>query len=694
VYTKTDRVGTYCLVDMELWLDLLGIKPKAEKSADSVDKIDLMAYNGNEDKTGKDNSFDVVFMVDQVNYSDEQLVMIKDKITETSAAIWKRTPDATVVIYGYNGDGITHFTRYGRAGSENPEALNVMLNRLVHLSGVETVIVSKAIDDLISESEITNRKTYAFMFLDAVYDYTEISPRNSFGVLNKIENGEYDVNISVVSNVPLEDTSDDEKNKCYAIRLYEKTGGISIDAIDFVEKALKHIYGEKNNQLGAYNAIIATGYHTVVLDAPITSGYRDAAEDVRVNPQNLERYRRSGMVDTDKDGLLDFQEINFEIYGKEGFLVQFDEEGYLKELPLATVCSDLYINTKGKDGAKPLTYVEKGWKAFENSIYYKDLSEIHILPINSDPTNEDGDGVSDARENEIKDKNPLILDNVRILYNDKYTTEYDVDIYLEKVYKTAGGEDLVKYLMEDYFDTDSKIDVNTISDEWWYIYCSRFNKYVQQAYPYYSNLITQSTPQRLVPIPSEVHYFRNNLNRAPATLGALIEENKEKHNWILLSVSESVFHMYGDGGEYNVKFVSNDGYQMFEAVYSCNYENYSDSPLIDCKSDIHNCATYNFTGPKDVVSHAFYDVTPYFLYYTVPDVYNPYLKDLQTIGFLFDRNLGCSLTYAGYKYLTGDLSKFGAEENLYKYNNNSDAKEKRDNLITYIPIDCIKSEKD
>lgn len=98
------------------------------------------------------------------------------------------------------------------------------------------------------------------------------------------------------------------------------------------------------------------------------------------------------MADTDKDGLLDFQEINFEIYGKDGLLVQFDEKGNIKELPLATVCSDLYVNTKGKDGEKPLTYVENGWKAFEDSIYYSDLSKIHILPINSDPTSVDGDG--------------------------------------------------------------------------------------------------------------------------------------------------------------------------------------------------------------------------------------------------------------------------------------------------------------
>lgn len=372
-------------------------------------------------------------MVDQVNYSNEQLDVIKDKIAETSTEIWKRTPEATVVIYGFNGDGKTHFKKYGRAGSENPEALAVLLDNLTHAESVGTVIISKAINHLITESDISENRIYCFTFFDLLYDLTEVLPDNSQHKLDEIKSGKYDVNISIVSNIPEESENNSGEKENYATALYNQTNGISIDIIDFVEKSLKHIYGEKSNKFGAYNAIIATGYHTIVLDAPITIGYREAAEDVKKNPQNFERYKRSGMVDTDDDGLLDFQEINFEIYGKEGLLVQFDEEGYIKELPLATVCSDLYVNTKGKEGAKPLTYVEKGWKAFEDSIYYSDLAEIHILPIKSDPTSVDGDcdGVID-----IKDVSPLsIKQNVKYaqnLYkNNSSKFEYDQQFYMD-----------------------------------------------------------------------------------------------------------------------------------------------------------------------------------------------------------------------------------------------------------------------
>lgn len=416
VYTTTDRMGTYCLVDIELWLNLLGIKPTNdiienidENYDSSVDTIELMAYNVNSDttdsiSTGNKDSFDVVFMVDQVNYSNEQLEVIQDKILETSNAIWDITPSATIVIYGYNGDGRSHFEKYGRAGSENPEALNAMMNKLVHFNGINTVIISKAIDDLITENNITGNKIYCFNFFDSLYDYTELVPNNGNNALDDIKSGKHDINISIVSNVPKENKKENEKNECYATALYNKTGGIEIDAINFVEKALKHIYGENSNQFGAYNAIIATGYHTIVLKAPITESYRNAANDVKANPQNIELYRKSGMVDTDDDGLLDFQEINFEIKAGDNYLIQFDANGKMKDLPLALLCKLLHDNS-----GKELTYVENGWKSFEDSIYYKDLSEIIILPILSDPTNiySDFDAYSDYDEvNEYK-SNPL-----------------------------------------------------------------------------------------------------------------------------------------------------------------------------------------------------------------------------------------------------------------------------------------------
>lgn len=88
------------------------------------------------------------------------------------------------------------------------------------------------------------------------------------------------------------------------------------------------------------------------------------------------------------------------------------------------------------------------------------------------------------------------------------------------------------------------------------VYCYRLNKYVKEAYTFKI-------------MPAEVHYFRNNLNRAPSSLAELLKINDTKKSWLLLSVNDSVFHMYGTGGEFNVKFVSSDVDQVLKPCMIC-----------------------------------------------------------------------------------------------------------------------------
>jgi hypothetical protein len=66
----------------------------------------------------------------------------------------------------------------------------------------------------------------------------------------------------------------------------------------------------------------------------------------------------------------------------------------------------------------------------------------------------------------------------------------------------------------------------------------------------------------------EIHYFRNKLNKVTTSLNHLLEINQslpKVRKWILLPPAESRFHMYGENGVYNLKFLSADG--TFEAIY-------------------------------------------------------------------------------------------------------------------------------
>jgi hypothetical protein len=55
------------------------------------------------------------------------------------------------------------------------------------------------------------------------------------------------------------------------------------------------------------------------------------------------------------------------------------------------------------------------------------------------------------------------------------------------------------------------------------------------------------------------HYFRINFSRAPPTLAEMIyiiKTNKSLFKWKLMTPGYSVLHMYGDGGEYNIIYIS------------------------------------------------------------------------------------------------------------------------------------------
>lgn len=146
----------------------------------------------------------------------------------------------------------------------------------------------------------------------------------------------------------------------------------------------------------------------------------------------------------------------------------------------------------------------------------------------------------------------------------------------------------IKVMMEDYY---SYRNPDSIPDVYWDRYCNKFNSYVREYGSVYQ----------------ELHYFRNNLNRAPSTLEEMIctINSASGATWRLLSVGASVYHMYGENGEYNLKFVSDDG--KYEGVYDKN-----GTELTEVNDPI-NMGTYNYADPVDnPIGHFFFDVTTYY----------------------------------------------------------------------------------
>ena len=136
----------------------------------------------------------------------------------------------------------------------------------------------------------------------------------------------------------------------------------------------------------------------------------------------------------------------------------------------------------------------------------------------------------------------------------------------------------------------------TISDENWLKFCLFFNECVNEYGTVDENL----------------HYFRIKLNRAPATLDEMINLINSTSNindkWIMCSPYKGRFHMFGDDGAYNVKFISsNTTNNIYEAVYDKNGN-------IITENDNYgkNMGTYNYaSSSKQAKKHTKYDVKTY-----------------------------------------------------------------------------------
>ena len=209
------------------------------------------------------------------------------------------------------------------------------------------------------------------------------------------------------------------------------------------------------------------------------------------------------------------------------------------------------------------------------------------------------------RDGILDDVDPERL--VKNMYIDLGSSEYMADMisrfeesdYMKNIYpyEPLHKNPLVNSEPKEYYDTLIDImiaDINSsdlyylVSDENWERFCSFFNHCMIRG-----NAIT---PKK--------HYIRNKLNRAPETLREMFVESEQ---WILCEVDDSAFHMYGEDGGYNLKFISLCG--KYEAVYDKNGE------LLTEHNNPTNMGTYNYVNYKvDAVAHGVWDVIPYELY--------------------------------------------------------------------------------
>ena len=201
-------------------------------------------------------------------------------------------------------------------------------------------------------------------------------------------------------------------------------------------------------------------------------------------------------------------------------------------------------------------------------------------------------------ENEIKGKTEtLVLPNPSTVKYDLPIEYYNVnDVISLRKYALQFGKEkaiskaAINIMMEDVNKCEDYLQY--ISDEDWTKFCLYFNQHVQE----YGI------------VDKELHYFRLKLNRAPETLDDMLETLKnDPTTWTLCTIWQARYHMNGNNGEYNLKFVSsNETGNIYEAVY--NY----DGLLLTEENDPLNMGTYNYAGTNtNNKKHHDFDVDTY-----------------------------------------------------------------------------------
>ena len=81
----------------------------------------------------------------------------------------------------------------------------------------------------------------------------------------------------------------------------------------------------------------------------------------------------------------------------------------------------------------------------------------------------------------------------------------------------------------------------------------------------------------------------------------------EKEKRELLPIGDSLYHIYGEDGLFNTKFISNEGEGKYEGVYN------KEGLLLAEENDSVNMGTYNYCGPTaDLFLHGLLDLGPYY----------------------------------------------------------------------------------
>ncbi|MDE6592070.1 MAG: cellulose binding domain-containing protein [Oscillospiraceae bacterium] len=466
VYTQTDRVGTYCLVDMEIFLDnlssQLGQTAEVEDS-EAMSNSDTNTYKvrqlpaKSKDTKDKDD-FDVVFLIDfRSVLTNENYALIQKNITETATDVFMRSPNAKikfVEMMPINNKGVAYKSINRLAIGDYSDSLSKCFYNIDEVQKVLEYITNDTTASGKKSCNISGavsyvydlcygRDTYVFCFAQNDGLFYESKNGSAYSWLDKIKKSTKPINISVFFD------ENPNKQYGYALDMANETNGMICTSFDkSSELMLSHIYGDTEIK-NSYRAIVATGYRRVTLNQSLQENYDRYVQAPMAN------YPYQSAWDTDNDHVMDHEEIMFQSKDQHGIVkntVKVDEDGNVDLYTFGEITNSLN-NMIGNINER-LFYVEKGlvrYKATTAETYPNEVASLmntKVLPIWSDPNlgDSDSDDIPDRLDGDslVDDKFPIIYKD---LINSSIVDYSDITMpYLNCYVCSASLERIARYV--------------------------------------------------------------------------------------------------------------------------------------------------------------------------------------------------------------------------------------------------------
>lgn len=469
VYTEVNELGTYCIVDMEKWLNQFNVdvdKLNTSSAIPSVfslssDESEVASVNTfvseNSDVNAQDNS-DIILTDENVIDMDaiQTFSEITDPIEENEAST--ETSDEPIeVVFVLQSAGET-----GSYYSAEKEMI---------LDAAEKIFASY-VNTRIYVIGFKHNEAYFLKNDDSEVNY--FSSRAEMNCINDYEYEQYGggyVNRSPAYEMLTNNIIFRENSKNFVFTLYN--GSTDCQGVDQIEicRSLDINYSEL---LTAGLMYANTERASNVLDEVIKSNgicimYDENSANVIYNhicdnmeletPEPFEDKIYFGMdwnevnsnvslqvngdVDSDNDGLTDWEEINSAFFENSGIVLNDGEYITEEQLPSA------WYMLKSKYGCIPFRYLNSN-----NFKIFDILNQIKVLPVISNPMRESSadDGINDFD----KLKPECVFDKYKSNYydeNGKYYSYYDdSDYYYEHLEERYKQKDAFKaYTVESLF---------------------------------------------------------------------------------------------------------------------------------------------------------------------------------------------------------------------------------------------------